>query len=318
MAPADVRSLPQFLGLGGPGARPLRGTAWRAVAGRFRSARTQRHTRTPHGCELPPRPRTFTWTHRDTRARGACCPEHPMLPSPGPLSAPGFSPPLPRAALDTRARQTAQAAAAGTLHTKPANERSTVCGGSGLVPASEHGGCLPPKARGRESQARPSGNEGLPFLGPWSLREDGRRERSRIHRTPLAVSRSEAAPLWATSPLLSRGQPSNYGHTPWPLGARIRAVAVLAVKSTLSQDMTLRPKAPIGPMALSQRGWRAPRCLCGLRPMLSLWQGTRPSRGTCALFLLRPGGLLLGEATWSAAAQDTIGPAGLCERNRLA
>lgn len=165
-----------------------------------------------------------------------------MLPGPGPLSAPGFSPPLLRAALDARARQTAQAAAAGTLHTKPANERSTVCGGSGLVPASEHGGCLPPKARGRESQARPSGNEGLPFLGPWSLREDGRRERSRIHRTPLAVSRSEAAPLWATSPLLSRGQPSNYGHTPRPLGARIRAVAVLAVKSTLSPDMTLEAK----------------------------------------------------------------------------
>lgn len=105
------------------------------MAGRFRSARTQRHTRTLHGCELPPRPRTFTRTHRDTRARGACCPEHPMLPSPGPLSAPGFSPPLPRAALDTRARQTAQAAAAGTLHTKPANERSTVCGGSGTRPS---------------------------------------------------------------------------------------------------------------------------------------------------------------------------------------
>lgn len=85
------------------------------------------------------------------------------------------------------------------------------------VPASEHGGCLPSNARGRESQARPSGNEGPPFLGPWSLREDGRRERSRIHRTPLAVSRSEAAPLWATSPLPSRGQPSNYGHTPRPL-----------------------------------------------------------------------------------------------------
>lgn len=142
---------------------------------------------------------------------------------PGPLSPPGFSPPLPRAPLDTRAQQMAQAEAAGTLQAKTANQKQRrLWGLRGPIPASRNVASTFPRTRaGAASQAHPAREPRPATLGPQSLREHGRRGGLWVHRPPPGMSGSEAALLLSQQgrphpsgpcPLsLQSGQPSNYG-----------------------------------------------------------------------------------------------------------